>query len=165
MCTMRKNIKFLLEYFCFWNVGSFRYKKTRTILYSSRLNYLRTKCVYVKKKEKLIKKLKKKTFQREMNGVGGCLPASLECHGFRMRPFAWFGIRRKTCSECPCPGHLKQINVFLTYFLKTFFLGINIGPEGSDILIFYKKKGIVLGVNIGPNSNVLKIKPWHLKHF
>ena len=57
----KKKYKFLLEYFCFWNVGSFRYKKTRTILYSSRLNYLRTKCVYVKKKkEELIKKLKKK---------------------------------------------------------------------------------------------------------
>ena len=68
-------------------------------------------------------------------------------------------------AKCPSPWHLKQIIVFLTYFLKTFFLGINIGPEGSDILIFYKKKGIVLGVNIGPNSNVLKIKPWHLKHF
>ena len=41
----------------------------------------------LKKKRKTDKKTKK-TFQREMNGVGGCLPASLECHGFRMRPFA-----------------------------------------------------------------------------
>ena len=55
----------------------------------------------LKKKEELIKKLKK-TFQREMNGVGGCLPTSLECHGFRMRTFALFSIGEK-CSECPCP--------------------------------------------------------------
>ena len=73
----KKKYKFLLEYFCFWNVGSFRYKKTRTILYSSRLNYLRAKCVYFKKKkkrEKLIKKLKKqkrKYFNEKWIGLEG----------------------------------------------------------------------------------------------
>ena len=48
-----------------------------------------------KKKRKTYRKKKtkkKKTFQREMNWVGGCLPTSLECHGFRMRTFALFGI-------------------------------------------------------------------------
>ena len=61
-------------------------------------------CLCLKKKVKLIEKTKKekKTFQRERNGVGGCLPTSLECHGFRMRTFALFGIGEK-CSECPCP--------------------------------------------------------------
>ena len=118
----KKKCKFLLEYFYFWNVGSFRYKRTRTILYSSRLNYLRAKCVYVKKKKeknlkKKTKKPKKKIFQREMNRVGGCLPTSLECHGFRMRTFALFGIGEK-CSECPCPWHLGHITVFFTYCRK-----------------------------------------------
>ena len=68
----KKKYKFLLEYFCFWNVGSFRYKKTRTILYSSRLNYLWTKGVYVKKKRKTYKKkLKKKHFNEKWMGLEG----------------------------------------------------------------------------------------------
>ena len=110
MCTMRKknvNSCWNTSASGMWDRSATKRRERFYILVC--LTIYELNVFMLKKKEKLIKKLKK-TFQREMNGVGGCLPTSLECHGFRMRTFALFGIR--------------EIKPF-------FFLGINIGPEGS----------------------------------